>query len=238
MPETQAREGAERSGKLYTLTEVSEKTGISMPTLQRYKKQFQSRLPSVGKGRRQRYLEAALPVFKQIKEENIARRGRPRKSEGKKAGKRTPPPKKKGSARRPRATAKKAEKGQDLLTLTETAKRAGISYPTAVRYVKTHAADIPHEGKGRRRRFYPAAVEVMKRLRKESSRGRKATAAGKKPSVRGRGRGKVKAKAADASAGLPTSAEKRIKALEKSYAQLEKQLSSLLAKLRKPRRVI
>lgn len=67
--------------KLYTLTEVSKKTNISMPTLQRYKKLYQSRLPSVGRGRKQRYTEAALAVFDQLKVENVARRGRPRKDQ-------------------------------------------------------------------------------------------------------------------------------------------------------------
>lgn len=236
MPETQAMEGAEQSGKLYTLSEVSEKTGISMPTLQRYKKQFQSRLPSVGKGRRQRYPEEALPVFEQIKEENIARRGRPRKSETKGAGRRTPPAKRKGTSRRASAARSAAAGGEGLLTLTEVAKRAKISYPTAVRYVKSHASEIPHEGTGRRRRFYPEAVEVVKRLRKETSRGRKAGAR-KTASTRRRGRATVSAAAAEET-GLPQRAEKRINDLEKSYARLEKKLNSLVEKLKKPRRVI
>lgn len=234
MPETQAMEGAE-SGKLYTLSEVSEKTGISMPTLQRYKKQFQSRIPSVGKGRRQRYPEEALPVFEQIKEENIARRGRPRKSETKRAGRRTPPAKRRGASRPVAAAQPAAAGGEELLTLTEVAKRAKISYPTAVRYVKSHASEIPHEGKGRRRRFYPEAVEVVKRLRKETSRGRKAGAR-KTASTRGRGRPKVSAAAEGG--GLPQQAEKRINDLERSYARLEKKLNSLVEKLKKPRRVI
>jgi hypothetical protein len=50
-----------------------------MPTLQRYKKLYQARIPSVGKGRKQRYPESALPVFDEIKNENVGRRGRPRK---------------------------------------------------------------------------------------------------------------------------------------------------------------
>jgi excisionase family DNA binding protein len=51
-----------------------------MPTLQRYKKLYQDRLPSVGQGRKQRYPESALPVFDQIKTENAGKRGRPRKA--------------------------------------------------------------------------------------------------------------------------------------------------------------
>ena len=58
------------SGKLYTLTEVSKRTKISMPTLQRYKKMFNDRIPSSGDGRSQRYPEAAIEIFNQLKTEN------------------------------------------------------------------------------------------------------------------------------------------------------------------------
>src|SRR5688572_16373268 len=68
-----------QSGKLYTLSEISQRTGISMPTLQRYKKMYQSRIPAEGKGRKQRYPEESLPVFEQLRVENAGRRGRPRK---------------------------------------------------------------------------------------------------------------------------------------------------------------
>jgi hypothetical protein len=77
MAEPETRTG--ESGKLYTLSEISQKSRISMPTLQRYKKLYQDRIPSVGQGRKQRYPESALPVFDQIKVENAGRRGRPRK---------------------------------------------------------------------------------------------------------------------------------------------------------------
>jgi len=65
--------------RLYTLSEISTKTGISMPTLQRYKKLYQDRIPSEGQGRKQRYPESALPVFDVLKNENAGKRGRPRK---------------------------------------------------------------------------------------------------------------------------------------------------------------
>lgn len=45
-PENQRR-GDSADEKLYTLSEISTQTGISMPTLQRYKKMYQDRLPSV-----------------------------------------------------------------------------------------------------------------------------------------------------------------------------------------------
>ena len=69
------------SNKLYTLSEISQKTGISMPTLQRYKKLYQNRIPATGKGRKQRYPEESLPVFEELKVENAGRRGRPRKDD-------------------------------------------------------------------------------------------------------------------------------------------------------------
>ena len=70
--DTATSKGNGGGGKaLYTLTEVSNKTSISMPTLQRYKKNYQDRIPSVGKGRKQRYPEEALQVFEQIKAGDI-----------------------------------------------------------------------------------------------------------------------------------------------------------------------
>jgi predicted DNA-binding transcriptional regulator AlpA len=78
-PEKAGGQAASSSEKLYTLSEISQRTGISMPTLQRYKKTYQSRIPSVGMGRKQRYPENALPVFGELRRENAGRRGRPRK---------------------------------------------------------------------------------------------------------------------------------------------------------------
>lgn len=190
--------------ELLTLTEVSNRTGISMPTLQRYKKEFQDRIPSVGKGRRQRYPVHSLPVFEQIKKENIKKRGRPRKSGSKK--------KKQKADVEPART--------DLLTLTEVGERTGISYPTLVRYVKLHGDKIPHEGEGRRRRYYPAAVEVFQEIRSQSGRGRRRKASGGGSSSGG---GK-------ADPGLA----RRVRSLEKSQEKLEKQIRDLLRELKKP----
>lgn len=146
--------------ELITLTEVSERTGISMPTLQRYKKEFQDRLPSVGEGRTQKYRADSLEVFEQIKRENIKKRGRPKKSRKKKRD-------------------ETSDDGRsDLLTLTEVGERTGISYPTLVRYVKLHGDKIPFEGEGRRRRYHPEAVEVFQEIRSRSSRGRRKKKAG------------------------------------------------------------
>jgi excisionase family DNA binding protein len=260
-PETSRRNGDEPSGdaKLYTLSEISQRTGISMPTLQRYKKLYQSRIPAVGKGRKQRYPESALPVFDEIKNENAGRRGRPRKdaaaarpaapaarkrgrvavkpagrpakTAAKTAAKRGPgrppaarrgrPPAAAKATGRGRKAAQPASKrragGGNLLTLTEISEQTGISYPTLVRYVRLHANRLPHEGKGRARRFHPEAVDVFRQLRSESGRGgrKKGTAA---PAARGRGRGR-----AAASGGAETGAiSQRLRSIEKSQQSLEK----------------
>lgn len=169
------------SDKVYTLTQVSKITDISMPTLQRYKKLYQDRIPSRGDGRSQRYLEGALDIFRALKEENIGRRGRPRKT-GAPASPRTPAkvaPKKAATAapakpgRKPAVAEKAAPVAAGgLLTLTQVGKLTGVSYPTLLRYVRLHLKEIPHKGSGRNRRFLPESVEVFKRLREESPRGR------------------------------------------------------------------
>lgn len=198
--------------KLLTLTEVSSRTGISMPTLQRYKKEFQDRIPSVGEGRRQRYPEESLEVFETIKKENIKKRGRPRKSGG-------------GAA----ASQKKPEKARaDLLTLKEVGERSGISYPTLVRYVKEHGDRIPFEGEGRRRRYYPDAVAVFEKIR--AHRGQwpgdgAGSASSSAPSGAPSG-GRAKK-------GDPSLA-RRVRSLEKSQERLEKQIRELLRELKKP----
>ncbi len=200
--------------KLYTLTEVAEKTDISMPTLQRYKKNYQSRIPSVGKGRKQRYPEEALPVFEEIKQENLKRRGRPKKSAAKKKG---APARKKGKSKK-----------EGLLTLTKIAEETGISYPTLVRYVKLYKDRLPYEGSGRGRRFHPEAIEVFKQLRAESPRGRRKKKARAGAAPRGR--------RAAASAGGADLA-KRVASLERSQEGLEKQIKELIKQLKKPLKV-
>ena len=211
---------------LLTLTEVSNRTGISMPTLQRYKKEFQDRIPSVGKGRKQRYPADSLDVFEQIKKENIKKRGRPKKSRGGE--------KKSGGGGRKQAAAPKAPKAatgdkarSDLLTLTEVGERTGISYPTLVRYVKLHGDQIPWEGKGRKRRYHPEAVAVFQELRSQSSRGRrkKGTGGGTAASTGGGG---GKAAASDPSLA------RRVAALEKAQENLSEQVRDIVAELKKP----
>lgn len=255
-------EPAAGQGRLYTLSEISQKTGISMPTLQRYKKMYQDRIPAEGKGRKQRYPEGALPVFDQIREENLGRRGRPRKdpnaprpaqsTRGRKAGatadaaprgrgrkaaaKAAPAPARRG--RRPgrppgsgaAAKATGGAKRGNLLTLTEISKQTGISYPTLVRYVRLHSDRLPHEGRGRGRRFYPEAVNVFRELRQESGRGGRKPAAAK-PAAKRRGRppGSGRKAAATSRGGRSedTGLLQRLREIERSHLDLEKRFRDL-----------
>jgi hypothetical protein len=235
---------AGQQNKLLTLSEVSRRTRISMPTLQRYKKTYQQRIPSFGTGRKQRYPEHALAVFEQLKSENAKRRGRPRKNavseprpvaaRGRRGApaRRRPgrprrvgrPPLRRAGARRgpgrpPRGAAPRAKRG-GLLTLTQIGKTTGISYPTLVRYVRLYSDRLPHEGEGRKRRFYPAAVPVFRELRAQSGRGgrRKRTAAG------GRGSSPL---------GIEAMLRRQIEALEKSQMVLERKLRDFARSLQK-----
>ncbi len=192
--------------KLYTLTEVSKLAGVSMPTLQRYKKQYQDRIPSVGEGRRQRYPKRAIAAVKKLKAENLKKKGRPRKSAARKKAK-----------ARPRADAK------GLLTLSEIGRRTGISYPTLVRYVKLFIDQIPHEGEGRKRRFPPAAVKVFAKLRKNSKRGRPKGGATRSGGGRPR-----------AASSTHPELSKRIRELERTQAQVSSQLAAVIALLKRP----
>ena len=234
MAQDQAAQKPEEDEKLYTLTEVADMANVSMPTAQRYKKNYQGRIPSVGKGRSQRYPEEAVEVFEEIKKENVKRRGRP-------------PKKKKdtgtGKAKKAK-TEKKAkgeEDGQELLTLTRIAELTDISYPTLSRYVKLYKDRIPFKGKGRKRRYHPEAVEVFKEIYSESPRGRKK---------------KKKAKKAEPAKAAPKTDEpkpapqerkaavtgdgslaRRVEALERSSSDLEKQIRELIKELKKPLKV-
>jgi len=258
-PESTAKEETTMPDeKLYTLTEVAKETKISMPTLQRYKKLYQSRIPSKGSGRSQRYPEEALAIFRELKTENIGRRGRPRKTAAAAAAKKAAAPAKRGrkpAAKKAAAPAKKAaapkkkaaaaaapkKAGEELLTLTQVSKLTNVSYPTLLRYVKNNLKQIPHKGTGRSRRFLPGAVEVFKELRQQSKVGRKAgsgkkaakgkakpAAAAKKAAAGRRGPGRPKAVASDAELTA------RVKNLEKALQKAVSSIASLEKKLAKP----
>jgi hypothetical protein len=232
-------------GKLLTLSAVSKRLKISMPTLQRYKKLYQHRIPSQGAGRKQRYPESALTVFEQLRREHALRRGRPRKGTARvfrgirrrataapvrrrpgrppKAAASLAAPVRRGPGRPRRGTATSTKSGSrpNLLTLTQIRKLTGISYPTLVRYVRLHADQLPHEGQGRKRRFYPEAEAVFRQLRQQGGRG-------------GRRKGSAGSRVdAPTSARLETMMRQQIKTLERSQEALERKLREFGRSLQK-----
>src|SRR5579863_2327743 len=150
-PQTPDR-SAPAEEKLYTLSEISQHTGISMPTLQRYKKTYQDRIPSVGAGRKQRYPEHALPVFGELRSENASKRGRPRKDAAAAAsGVAAAKPKRRAAKRGGRAAAAGARRGRPAAA-APAAKSAGRR-PGRPRKAQAAAAAKPADA---RRRGRPA----------------------------------------------------------------------------------
>jgi DNA-binding transcriptional MerR regulator len=201
--------------RLYTLSTVAEKTDISMNTLLRYKKQYQSRIPSVGEGRKQRYPKEAFAVFSQIKRENLAKRGRRPRGQ-----KRSKP---KGQTRLSTASA-----GADVLTLRKVAELSQISYGTAARYAKIHASRIPSVGKGRKRRYPRESIAVFKAIRSGSRPGRKPGA--NKPSL-------SKVPSGPASDVSNTALARRIDRLERTLAGVSRQLEQIARDVNRPLKV-
>lgn len=64
------------------------------------------------------------------------------------------------------------------LTLVDIERLTGISYVTLQRYAQSHNDRLPHEGTGRNRRYYPAAVEEFQRIKAEIAERRKGAVAG------------------------------------------------------------
>ncbi|MEM9552883.1 MAG: hypothetical protein AAGC60_01390 [Acidobacteriota bacterium] len=221
---------------LLTLTEVSSRTGISMPTLQRYKKLYQDRLPTVGEGRTQRYPLEALPIFEELKKENMRKRGRPRKTsqraQASDAEAASETHATVDAAPGPAATQAAKGGGERLLTLKDVEAETSISYPTLLRYVKTSLKRIPHRGTGRKRRYLPEAIDVFKTLREESRRGRRGGAAKK-----------ATTKPASASAPRPAASgdlvaiERQLRDLQAAHRELQRHVKQLEKELRKPLKV-
>lgn len=233
--------------KLYTLTEVAQLTDISMPTLQRYKKLFQDRIPSRGTGRTQRYTEDALDVFRELKKENMKKRGRPRKNAN--ADQVKPAVRRLPVQQTPIKVSPENEQG--LLTLKQIEELTNISYPTLLRYVKTSLKRIPHRGTGRKRRFLPEAVDVFKTLREESRRGRKSpvkvtsastTTIRPRPSMGSSTLVPSSVSAPIASGGGKTAEVSElyqmVRELQKSHGQLQREVARLEKELNKPFKVM
>jgi hypothetical protein len=200
-----------------------------MPTLQRYKKTYQSRIPSEGSGRKQRYPKEALAVFEELKRENLKKRGRPRKSGSGTQAK--PGGKRRKTAKRASTRSQAAAVQSDLLSLSEIGRRTGISYPTLVNYVKRHLERIPHEGGGRKRRYPPEAVEVFRQLRSESRPGRPRKSGG--PAAKRGGRPAIRRSATVTDGRLAA----QVKELERAQREIAKRLDAVLEILKRPMRV-
>jgi len=237
-----ARKAAKKSAdrrtagqRLYTLTEIGELASVSMPTLQKYKRLYQDRIPSVGEGRKQRYPRAAVAVLRQLKKENLAKRGRPPKNASK-ARVAAPTP-----VKASRTAASSAGDG-GLLTLTEISRRTRISYPTVSRYVKVFLDRIPHVGSGRKRRFPHSAVEAFLQLRSESRPGRPPKAAkvakvAKAAKSWGAAPKRVTAVASGATGASDASngaLAARLEGLERAQADLAEQVAAVLELLKQP----
>lgn len=208
--------------RLYTLTEIGKMAGVSMPTMQRYKKDYQGRIPSQGEGRKQRYPEEAVKVVRQIKNENIA-----------------------GRVARSRKARTKPDTGRDgYLPLTEIARRAGISYPTARKYAADHQDKLDSRGSGRARRYAPATIGTFKAMRKQSRRGPKAATARRRTAATPRPRATMPAKRAQAPSARSVVIRKadanvqaladNVRALERAQADISRQLGEILETLRRP----
>ena len=63
-----------RNERLFTLTEMAERTDISLASLSKYVKKHPDRIPSKLVGKMRKFPRAAIPVFQQIKTENLGRR--------------------------------------------------------------------------------------------------------------------------------------------------------------------
>ena len=65
----------ETEKKLYTLTAMAEKTDISLASLSKYVKEQPERIPSELVGKMRKFPSEAIGIFKQIKMENLGKRG-------------------------------------------------------------------------------------------------------------------------------------------------------------------
>jgi DNA-binding transcriptional MerR regulator len=214
---------------LLTLTSISEQTGISYPTLQRYVKLFGGRIPHEGAGRKRRYHPDSVAVFRQLRAESKPGR-KPKAEAAAKAAKAPATKKRKARAK----AAPRSAPGPKLLTLTAIGQQTGISSPTLQRYVKLHGDRIPHEGQGRKRRYHPEAVAVFREIRSKSKRGRK-------PKVKVEAAAPRKAAAPARKRKVPTAKVRRKAApvaaqggVEARLTALEAQVSQVLKKLEQP----
>lgn len=149
---------------------------------------------------------------------------------------------------RKRAAATPPATGGELLSLVEISARLDIPYPTLARYASQYTDRIPHQGKGRGRRFPPEAIDVFRQIRKESRPGRPpkakkqqlASAAAPPKAAEAVAPRKAAEPARRAVAEAPTriadegQLARRIASLEESQRLLEEQIRTLIAALSRP----
>jgi hypothetical protein len=71
------RGGTER--RTFSLMEVAQETGIAMPILLRYKREYPERIPSQGSGSQQRFPEEAFDIFAELHRKESEQRDLPRR---------------------------------------------------------------------------------------------------------------------------------------------------------------
>jgi len=77
-------------------------------------------------------------------------------------------------ARRKKAGTRRSARGaQKLITLSEIHRKTGIAMATLAKYARQSPRKFPSEGRGRRRRYYPAAMSAFQQMRSQSRRGPK-----------------------------------------------------------------
>lgn len=60
-----------------------------------------------------------------------------------------------------------------LISLPQIAEQLGVAYPSLARLARLHEDELPSEGSGRNRKFYPEAIKILERLKGDSKPGRK-----------------------------------------------------------------
>jgi len=265
-----ADDGGER--RLYSLVEVAQETGIPMPILLRYKREHPERVPSEGSGSQQRFPEEAFHALREIQREESESRDLPRRggfgllslprlrkqvrpsdeemeevtaAEAEAATEPAPVPEERAPTRS--AAAASADTG-DMLSLVEISAHLDIPYPTLARYASQYGDRIPHQGKGRGRRFPREAIDVFRQIRKESRPGRPPKAkkqqaarvqAPAKPVAPAAAKPAARPEPSPVAAGRPSVGDegqlaRRIASLEESQKVLEEQIRELIAALSKP----
>jgi hypothetical protein len=100
--------------------------------------------------------------------------------------------------------------------------------------VRLYSKQLPHEGKGRARRFHREAVDVFRSLRAQSGRGGRRPKAGRRaaPGTARRGR-PPKSAVAVAASRVEAVLARRVRDLERFRKDIEKRFGGLAKGLRK-----